>query len=209
MNLNIPPNLRGLLIILYPEWMSEFKKRKDKFMKLPILPYPKKCELREGSFNLSGCSVCVGDGLDNRVIKAALKLKDRLYEKTGTIHKFTRISDTECSSIIIEKKSDKSPESYTLDISDNSIRIVGGDDAGCFYGIGTLLQLIESAQGEMVPSLHIKDFPDMKHRGFYHDATRGRVPSVDGIKAMVDRLSRRKINSLQLYVEHTFDFDEL
>ena len=176
-------------------------------MKLPILPYPKKYELREGSFNLRGCSVCVGDGMDERVIKAALKVKDMLCKKTGTIHRFTRISGVEPSSIIIEKKKGLS-ESYTLEISNDTVKIVGGDDAGCFYGIGTLLQLIESATDKNLPAVFVEDYPDMKHRGFYHDATRGRVPSVNGIKEMIDFLARLKINSLQLYVEHTFDFDE-
>jgi len=176
-------------------------------MKLSILPYPKKCEFKEGFFNFFGCSICVGDNIDKRVIKAALKLKDKLYKKTGAIHKFTRKSNIENCYIIIEKE-DGFSESYTLDVSENSVKIVGGDDAGCFYGIGTLLQLIESADGETIPAVFIEDCPDMAHRGFYHDATRGRVPSVNGIKAMVDHLALLKINSLQLYVEHTFDFDE-
>ncbi len=63
-------------------------------------------------------------------------------------------------------------------------------------------------EGNELPAVTIKDAPDMEHRGYYFDATRGRVISVKGAKKMIDRLANYKINVLQFYVEHTFDFVE-
>ena len=52
----------------------------------------------------------------------------------------------------------------------------------------------------------IEDGPDIKHRGYYLDVTRGRVPQMAYLKKVVDRLCRYKINEFQLYVEHTYMF---
>ena len=176
-------------------------------MELSVLPLPKKYELKDDTFYLYGCNVCIDNNLDMRIIKAATKLKNKLQEKTGTFHKLTRINNLK-NSIIISKSSLLTSEEYTIDISKHEITIIGGDDAGCFYAIGTLMQLINTTSGLYIPTLFINDKPDMKHRGFYHDISRGRVPTVDGIKSLVDLLAKVKINSLQLYVEHTFEFNE-
>lgn len=60
-----------------------------------------------------------------------------------------------------------------------------------------------------IPHLEIYDEPDFAVRGFYHDVTRGRVPTLDTLKKLVDTLAYYKINQLQLYVEHTFAFESL
>ena len=96
-------------------------------------------------------------------------------------------------------------ESYTLTVNRDSIAITAPGAAGAFYGIQTLRQLLEAAQ---VPCLVIRDRPDFPHRGFYHDATRGRIATVERIKALIDDMARFKLNSLQLYVEHVFPFRE-
>ena len=75
-----------------------------------------------------------------------------------------------------------------------------------FYGIQTLKQMFEN---DTVPCLHIEDKPDMSLRGFYHDVTRGKVPTVDTLKKMIDNMAYYKMNHLELYIEHTFPFKEL
>lgn len=102
-------------------------------------------------------------------------------------------------------RKDLQSEAYTLDIQKDKITLTAGDTRGVFYAIQTLRQLLEH---ETVPCLHIEDAPDFAHRGFYHDITRGKVPTVDTLKALIDRMAYFKMNSLQLYVEHTFAFAE-
>ncbi len=97
-------------------------------------------------------------------------------------------------------------EAYTLDAGEDGITIFGEGVRGLFYGIQTLKQLLENGD---VPYLHIEDKPDMEYRGFYHDITRGRVPTVASMKQLIDDMAYYKMNSLQLYVEHTFPFKEL
>ncbi len=96
-------------------------------------------------------------------------------------------------------------EGYELTVNEKSISVSAKSEVGAFYAIQTLRQLLTH---ETVPCLYINDYPDFAYRGFYHDVTRGKVPTLDTLKKLVDLLSYCKVNSLQLYVEHTFAFDE-
>lgn len=167
-------------------------------MKYSILPKPKQTEEKEGKLFLRGRKIVVTKDIDERVKKAAEKAEGKLLSLGITDEK---------SFVTVDVKAELGDEAYELFVTSDGIKIYGGDAAGCYYGIKTFLQIVEN-EGAELPCLYIKDFPDMKYRGFYHDATRGRVPSVEGVKKLVDRLSDLKVNSLQLYVEHTFDFVE-
>lgn len=172
-----------------------------------ILPTPKKIIEKEGAFHIGSCDVAVIGQHDIRVVRAAVKLRDALTVKTGVFHKFYRAQDVIQQAICIREDATLPKEGYSLEIKQDGIELIGGDAAGCFYGIQTLLQLLDSAEDSLV-CVSIQDKPDMEHRGFYHDATRGRIPSLEGVKRIVDMLARFKVNSFQLYVEHSFDFAE-
>lgn len=96
-------------------------------------------------------------------------------------------------------------EEYELWISEEKIKIEASGWAGAFYAIQTLRQIFKN---EKIPCLSIKDKPDFGYRGFYHDATRGKVPTVATVKKLIDQMAYYKLNSLQLYVEHTYEFAE-
>lgn len=96
-------------------------------------------------------------------------------------------------------------ECYVLDVNQEEIRITASGAKGAFYALQTLRQLLEN---ETLYVCHIEDNPDFAYRGFYHDITRGKVPTLDTLKALVDQMAYWKLNSLQLYVEHTFAFAE-
>lgn len=100
---------------------------------------------------------------------------------------------------------DKKSEAYTLTLTNEKAEIIADGAAGAFYGIQTLRQVFTH---EEIPELSIKDCPDMGYRGFYHDTTRGKVPKVETLKKLIDQMAYYKLNSLQFYVEHTFDFKE-
>ena len=101
---------------------------------------------------------------------------------------------------------DQASEGYVLTVTEDKITLEGDSAAGVFYGIQTLRQLFANGQ---VPCLTIKDLPGFSYRGFYHDITRGKVPKLETLKALIDQMAYYKMNSLQLYVEHAFPFKEL
>ena len=53
-------------------------------------------------------------------------------------------------------------EGYYLKIDDNNIVIAGADRRGLFYGVQTLLQLVENGK---LPAVEITDYPDVPYRG--------------------------------------------
>ncbi len=96
-------------------------------------------------------------------------------------------------------------DGYSLRIDENAIAIEAESPAGAFYAIQTLRQIFRSQQ---VPCLYIQDKPDFAYRGFYHDVTRGKVPTLESVKELIDLMAYYKLNSLQLYVEHACELAE-
>lgn len=96
-------------------------------------------------------------------------------------------------------------EGYLLTITPDTITVSAESEQAAFYAIQTLRQIFEQ---ESVPCLTIQDKPDFKYRGFYHDMTRGKVATVDTLKKLIDTMAYYKMNALQLYVEHVYEFEE-
>ncbi len=96
-------------------------------------------------------------------------------------------------------------EGYALRVGNGQIVIHGADTAGVYYGVGTLAQLLQ-LYGAELPALAIEDFPDFPARGVMLDVSRDRVPSMETLYGLIDKLASWKINQLQLYMEHTFAY---
>jgi hexosaminidase len=97
------------------------------------------------------------------------------------------------------------PEGYRLIINSSGILIEASADAGLFYGINTLIQLIIQA-GRVLRCVEIEDWPDFAARGIMLDISRDKVPLMKTLLDLVDRLAGWKINQIQLYTEHTFEY---
>ncbi|MGH9205111.1 MAG: glycoside hydrolase family 20 zincin-like fold domain-containing protein, partial [Acidimicrobiales bacterium] len=97
------------------------------------------------------------------------------------------------------------PEGYRLSIDPDGIEISAADDAGIFYARCTLDQLRQT-EGEQLPVCVIRDWPDIPVRAVMLDIARDKVPTMDTLRALVDRLASWKVNQLQLYMEHTFAY---
>ena len=105
----------------------------------------------------------------------------------------------------IAPSQEKYGQGYELSIEPQGITITGHAEAGVFYAICTLIQIIEQCGAEL-PCLYISDWPDFPARGVMLDISRDKVPSMETIMATVDMLAGWKINQLQLYTEHTFAY---
>jgi hypothetical protein len=96
-------------------------------------------------------------------------------------------------------------QGYTLKIAENETLVIGNSPVGLAHGIRTLTQIAVLA-GPQWPALTIEDEPAFRVRGVSYDVSRGRVPTLEFLQRLADRLAAFKINHLQLYVEHVFDF---
>ena len=99
-------------------------------------------------------------------------------------------------------------EAYRLTIRAGDIEVAAGSDAGAYYGVQTLRALLAAGGigGVEVPCGVIEDRPDFARRGVYLDCSRGKVPTLETLKQLVERLAHWKVNELQLYIENVFTF---
>ena len=95
---------------------------------------------------------------------------------------------------------------YTLTRTDGGpARLTGGSEAALFWGLQTLEQLVRQS-GPALPNFEINDWPDLEVRGYMLDVSRCKVPTMETLYRLVDRLAGLKYNQLQLYMEHTFAY---
>jgi hexosaminidase len=94
------------------------------------------------------------------------------------------------SNLIIQK------EAYDIRTTKKGIFIISKEDAGLFYGIQTLLQLISSESGAgdpRYPVALINDYPNYVWRGMHLDCSR-HFFTKDSILKYIDMLARYKMN---------------
>jgi hypothetical protein len=97
------------------------------------------------------------------------------------------------------------PEGYALTIDHSGVRIEFRETPGLRAATATLRQLLRE-YGRHLPCLRIRDWPDFARRGVMLDISRGRVPKLETLLDLAEKLSDFKINELQLYTEHTFAY---
>lgn len=170
-----------------------------------IIPRPQQWYQKEGTFTLKyDRRIVLNSNCPPEVYEDAQILQQDLEEYAGFC---TTISCgiPENGDICLQLGEHMKEQEYTLLVQAHGICITGGSAVGIFYGIQTLRQIIEQC-GCCIPYTIIVDQPKILHRGFYHDVTRGRIPTMDYLKKLVDRMAFYKLNQLQLYMEHTFLF---
>ncbi len=177
-----------------------------------LIPSPKSAESRDEKFRIKhDTKIVLSSTTSPCDLNAAVLLKNTVLEKTGIELELSRADEKEENIVFIEKTEGYSAEGYCLLADDKCVVVSASTDRGLLYGVQTLRQLV-NLSGSVIEGCVIKDEPTMLNRGFYHDATRGRIRKLDAYKKLADTCSYFKINQLQLYVEHSFlfkDFSEV
>ena len=98
---------------------------------------------------------------------------------------------------------DGSDEVYSLEATSNRVTIAAPTDAGLFYGMQTLEQLLVGPPGApRFTGCSVVDWPAFGVRGFMHDVGRNFQP-LDLLKAQVDAFARYKLNTFHWHLtEH-------
>lgn len=177
----------------------------------------------EGAFQVDNKTrILIHSSLGDQVFQDARFLQKKIHEEIGLRIPILKGEKTRFHEIYLEKIGKDSPswrkiralsekirseeESYLLTVLPERILIQAVHEQGMFYGMMTLLKLIKEMKF-ILPCMEIADGPYFIHRGFYHDVTRGKVPTMDTLKELIDFLAEYKVNELQLYVEHTYLFE--
>ena len=176
-----------------------------------LIPMPQNIEIGNDFFKLKeDINIFFVNDNQNNLLNTSNILKKEILEKLGIDIEIIKINDISKidTGIVLNIDEGFEEEEYCILIDKNKLEIKGSKENGVFYAVMTLSQLLDN-YGYKIPSMTIKDKPYFKYRGFYHDVTRGKVPTLESLKKLVDKLSYYKINQLQLYIEHTFAFKEM
>ncbi len=171
-----------------------------------ILPKPQHLSETAGVFTIPYCGEITLDADTAELAYTAAKLlRDEVSVRLGFKLKIKRSFSTDGCVIALKRDSDGCEQGYRLSITRKNICITAKEDIGLLYGVQSLRQII-AQKGAALPCLDIIDYPSIKNRGFFHDATRGRVQKLFGYKQLADTAAYYKLNQLQLYIEHTYLF---
>lgn len=163
-----------------------------------VIPVPLKMEQGTGSFLLSEKTK-----LYTNLQGGEAQLWENYLQTLPVPLKKGKKKDTrQVISLLITEKNDRlpSPESYTLSVTPERVLIQATSGAGLFYGMQTLLQLLQpSATGYSVASVEIEDTPRFAYRGFMLDVSR-HFSTKEFVKKQIDALAYYKINRLHLHL---------
>ncbi len=191
-----------LLSILNVQFLSDCEAQ------ISIIPEPTKMEIKTGYFEINSATSILTtretQSLGDKLVKI-LAPATGLTLKTKT--------DTNQQTNTIQLKLDKSlattgDEGYRLTVSSNTVLIEAAEEAGVFYGIQTLRQLLpveifdkKRASGVkwQIPCVVIEDTPRFKWRGMHMDVGRYFMPK-DFVKKYIDLLAIHKMNTFHWHL---------
>lgn len=123
-------------------------------------------------------------------------LKQELKKTEGITFQTTKNRRKATVTLSIDTLKTKESESYELHITPTTIQISGHDNAGVFYGIQTLLQLVNNHRDSFhiqLPCVTIKDAPRFKWRSFMLDEARF-FKGAETVKQLLDDMAELKMN---------------
>ena len=88
-------------------------------------------------------------------------------------------------------------EAYRIEIDKKGIRLSASTETGIFYGLQTLLQLLNNSDNKTLPALTINDSPRFPYRGLHLDVSRHFFDK-EFVKKQLDAMAYFKMNRLHL-----------
>ncbi|MGM0401258.1 MAG: family 20 glycosylhydrolase [Chloroflexota bacterium] len=194
---------------------------------LYVIPRPKEIEWQEGTFTLDDkTQIALLPEAGEAEAFAARSLRKEIEEVTGLDLPLIKISrPVREDNLILLTAEDAAAEDYlekpvpwAEDVGEEGAdgeqvyhvhvsprRVIAGGEGSLalHYAVQTLRQVARTEHVRW-PVFSIRDWPSLAYRGVMLDISRGKVPTLETLKRMIDCLSLYKINVLQLYTEHTF-----
>jgi len=168
-------------------------------MRLPLIPKPESVQIQKGLFHISENTVIVVDGEETR--SDAEVFNQSLQQMFGMRLKVLQADAPMVNPIMLFKTNSSyfKKDSYQLIVQPNKISITG-KDAGVFYGLQSLLQLLQrDSSGLAVPAVQVGDGPKFSWRGMHLDVSRHFFPK-EFIKKYIDLIALYKMNTFHWHL---------
>lgn len=172
-----------------------------------IIPKPAHLKPGKGIFNLNDNTGLYYEEGDSIALRTARMFASWIQLAGGPVLTTTPLckemkKENRIIFITIPGKKEK-PESYLLEITTKTVGIAGQDEAGLFYGMQTLLQLLpveiysgkklEPGRSWAIPAVEIRDTPRFPYRGMHLDVSRHFFPK-EFVMKYIDLLASYKMN---------------
>ena len=100
--------------------------------------------------------------------------------------------------VLTFENADLPAEGYAIDVAPGRIVIKSAGEAGKYYGLQTLFQLLREGKGTLTTG-SLSDAPRYAYRGFMWDVSR-HFFTVDEVKKVIDQMARLKMNSFHWHL---------
>lgn len=164
-----------------------------------IIPQPTEMEVLDGHFLVPSLLTYRFAGKCSR---EASYLREILRNEFNISSQYLAKSKIANVQLVInpEKESLMGKEGYWLSVSTTGINITAATSAGIFYGIQSLLQLIEKQENTyQIPFVLIKDKPRFPWRAFLLDEARS-FKGTAAVKQLLDEMAALKMNIFQWHL---------
>jgi hexosaminidase len=158
---------------------------------MKVIPLPLYYEEREGKLLLTDTNFNFSDELTN----SANFFSNFLTRNTGL-----KLKNEKFAQINFLLDFSLGEEEYRLDISEHSLNLSARTDRGAFYGVQTLIQLLDYENGKyFFPEIYIEDAPHFEYRGFMLDIVRHFFDKQE-IMRLIELVSLHKFNYFHLHL---------
>ena len=173
----------------------------------PLYPTPSALRRTEGSFALTPQTRIASQSAD---LNNAIYFSQRMEEWFGTPLPYQQGEEGEIvlkvgDVTVLGQTYQRGAEAYTLTITPKQIEIVGTEEAGVFYGLQSLVMLLDYTKVGKKPKTltvgcwQIEDRPIFGYRGMQLDVGRN-FHSVETIKRILDMMALYKLNKLHFHL---------
>jgi len=181
-----------------------------------VIPEPQQVKLGDDDFHIAAnWRLELGRGIEPNSVAVEV-LKEGLAERRG-LKLAGRGSgpairlEIQSGSVSVGEAQDKQKEAlaaqaYQLHLAGTGITIRANAPAGLFYGVETLVQLVNPAsEGGTLPEGEITDWPDVQYREIFWDE-QFHLDHLDVIKQAIRRAAFFKVNAFTLRLNEHFQY---
>lgn len=194
--------------------------------RITVVPYPQEVDIAGGKYAPAGTSLSLRiSGIEGVTVDIIEEQLREIYQERFDAH--LTGGDAERADIWIGIPSEDGalmdmarkkglvpgqelgPEGYLLKIEKRHIYITANGQAGVFYGVQSLRQILRgNPEPGQVPLATIRDWPAIAFRCVMDDISRGPIPSNDFLKQQIRRYAEMKINNMSFYIEHVLETEK-
>ncbi|HEX5023945.1 MAG TPA: beta-N-acetylhexosaminidase [Agriterribacter sp.] len=175
---------------------------------ISLIPYPKEVQLQGTDFVLDeNTNIVLDKNASEGDQFAAAGLVDFLKDQFGLLPHITKTTSKN-SIQLTRKRADKKLgiEGYTLSANQNGLVATASTDAGLFYAVQTIMQLVQQkGAGVFVKGMQLRDWPDTKQRAAHYD-TKHHQDTRAFVESFIRDLAKYKMNMLIWEWEDKFEY---